>query len=268
MRFGQRRVNVVSEFEPNDLPRQNFRTRTELDKFNLTFSVVQNFRECVVHEIQLRLIEPEGYGKCQFFGRSGFDQSSVEFAVVIQIGRIAVDGLLEVADHRETARTRRRLSQFEPLTMRFDRPRDFEQNKKLLRIGILSFVDNNAIVFGTNPLRHFRQTQQAGRERDLVRISDRATSETELAIITLHFRGHARRARACPFPQRPKRFAPARGEIFRRRGAQRPWRELIRFAPAPQPFAQLRLGLGNVRRLRALNSGFNFAEIAFRTAVE
>ena len=69
--FGQRGVDVVAKLEPNYLARQNLRARTELNKLNLAFSVVQNFRECVVYKIELPVIEPEGYGKLQFFSRAG-----------------------------------------------------------------------------------------------------------------------------------------------------------------------------------------------------
>ena len=68
--LGQRRVNVAAKVEPNYLARQNFRARTELNKLDLAFGIVQNFRECVVYEIELGLIEPEGYGESQFFGRA------------------------------------------------------------------------------------------------------------------------------------------------------------------------------------------------------
>ena len=71
MRFFQRRVEVISKLEANDLSWKDFRARIELNKFNLTLSVVQNVREHVVYEIELGLIEPERYGESQFFGRTG-----------------------------------------------------------------------------------------------------------------------------------------------------------------------------------------------------
>src|SRR6266566_3927053 len=170
----------------------------------------------------------------------------MKLAILIQITWVAINRLLKIADHAEVSRAwtcravagRRRVLAFglKPFAGSARRPGDFEQNKKLLRIGILSFIEKNAIILLTNPLHHVWETQQFGRQRDLIVISDRAMSQAELAIIALHFRGQARRAPACPFPQRSKRFAPARGEIFRCRGTRWPWREFIRFAPARQPF--------------------------------
>ena len=69
--FSQRRVNIVAKLEPNYLARQNFGSRTELNKLNLAFNIVQDFREYVVHEIELGLIEPKSYGEFQFFSRTG-----------------------------------------------------------------------------------------------------------------------------------------------------------------------------------------------------
>jgi hypothetical protein len=63
-----------------------------------------------------------------------------------------------------------------PLAGGLHGPRDFEQNKKLPGIGVLSFVDNYTIILLTNALRHVRQTQQFGRECDLIRVSDCAAS--------------------------------------------------------------------------------------------
>jgi len=154
--FGQRRVNVVAELEANYLARQNFRARTELNKLNLPPRIVQNFRECVVHEIELHLIEPKGYGEFQFFGRAGCDQISMKLAIVIQITWVAINRLLKIADHAEVpeagtcravaARRRVIAFGFKPFAGSVYRPRNFEQNKKLLWIGVLSFVENDTIV--------------------------------------------------------------------------------------------------------------------------
>src|SRR5438874_10322198 len=77
-----------------------------------------------------------------------------------------------------TVAGRRRAIAFglKPLAGSLHWPRDFEQNKKLLRIRILSFVDNDTIILLTNALRHVWQTQQLGRNCDLIRVSNCAAS--------------------------------------------------------------------------------------------
>ena len=186
MRFGERHVNVVAQFEANHLTRQNFRARTELNKLDLAFGVVENSSECVVHELELRLIEPECHRKFQLFRHAAFDERVMKLAIVIQVARIAINRLLKITDHREMTGPRSLMSILspggwtrcgeKPLATRTHRPRHFKQNKKLLRICVLSFVENDAIMFATNSLRHLRQPQQFGRERDLVRISYCATT--------------------------------------------------------------------------------------------
>src|SRR5438094_8813711 len=107
-------------------------------------------------------------------------------AILIQISWIAINRLLKIADHAKVPRAwtcravagRRWVIEFglKPVTGSLHRPRDFEQNKKLLRIRILSFVENHAMIFLTNALRHVRQTQQFGCECDLIQVSDCAAS--------------------------------------------------------------------------------------------
>ena len=101
--FRQRHVNFIAELKSNHLARQDFRTRTQLNKLNLTFAVVQNFRKRVVHEFELRLVEPKRDGELQFFGRSRLDERAMKLAIVIQVRRITINRLLEIADHREMA---------------------------------------------------------------------------------------------------------------------------------------------------------------------
>src|ERR671919_173774 len=98
------------------------------------------------------------------------------------------------------AGSRRRLSILQPLTARLDGTRDFDEHKKLLRVGVLSFVEHDTIILSANSLREVWQSQQLHCERDLIGISNRAASETELAVIALHVCRDGRRARACPFP--------------------------------------------------------------------
>src|SRR5207249_10676603 len=94
----------------------------------------------------------------------------MKLAILIQISWVAINRLLKIADHAKVPRAwtcravagRRRAIAFglKPLAGSLHWPRDFEQNKKLLRIRILSFVDNDTIILLTNALRHVWQTQQ------------------------------------------------------------------------------------------------------------
>src|SRR2546428_8149078 len=119
-------------------------------------------------------------------------------------------------------RSRRVLSIWKPFARRVRLPRDFEKNKELLRIGVLSLVENDPVIFFTNTLCDVWQTEQFSGERDLIGIGDRASRESKIAIIPLHVRRHAGSAGARPFSQRPKRFAPATHKLFFCRRAQRP----------------------------------------------
>src|SRR5262249_13199274 len=150
LRFGQRQVNVITQLKPDYLSRQDLRARTKLNKLNLAFSVVQNFRKRFVHEIELCLVEPERHGKFQLLCRAGFDDGVMKRAITIQVIRIAIDRLLKITDHAELPWARRIAFGLKPLTARFDRPRAFEQNTKLLRICVLSFVEEDAIVLTTD----------------------------------------------------------------------------------------------------------------------
>src|ERR1700730_5385344 len=110
----------------------------------------------------------------------------MKLAILTQISWVAINRLLKIADHAKVPRAwtwraaagRRRVIAFglKPLSGSLHRPRDFEQNKKLLGIGVLSFVDNDTIILLTDALRHVRQTQQFGRECDLIRVSDCAAT--------------------------------------------------------------------------------------------
>ena len=159
----------------------------------------------------------------------------MQLPVVCEIGRILIDRLLEIADHSEMAGSRRRLSLSPPLIGRLDGTRDLEEHKKLLRVGVLRFVENDAVILFANSLGKLRPPHQLHCERDLVGIGDRAAIETEMTIGALYVCRDAGRTRACPFPQRLKRFPPARGKFSRSRGARWPGRELVCFAPALQP---------------------------------
>src|SRR2546428_11912421 len=110
----------------------------------------------------------------------------MKLAMVIEIGGVAIKRLQKLADHAKvpggwTCRAvagRRRAIAFglKPLAGSLHWSRDFEQNKELPRIRILSFVDNDPIILVTNALRHVWQTQQFGRNCDLIRVSNCAAS--------------------------------------------------------------------------------------------
>src|SRR4030095_11882166 len=133
------------------------------------------------------------------------------------------------------AGSRRRLSISQPLIAGFHGTRDLDEHKKLLRVGVLSFVEDATIILSANSLGELWHSHQLRCERDLIGISNCAASETELAVIALHVCGDARRTRASPSPQGPKRPPPARGKFSRSRGAWWPGRELICFPPAAPP---------------------------------
>ena len=228
--------------------------------------IVQNFRERFVHEFELGAIETERGRKFQLLGRARFDQRLVQLAVMIEVVWVAINRLLEIADHREMADSRWELSIFQPFAGRLWRPRYFHENEELLRIGVLRLVQDDAIIFLTDAFCNIRNAQQFRGERDLIGISDRAACESKVAVIALHFRGHTRCARARPITQRAKRFPPATDKLSFGRRARRPRRELVALLPAIDPIAQLSFRFWNIFGLCCLDRRFNFAEIAFRTA--
>src|SRR5437879_4031323 len=133
----------------------------------------------------------------------------MKLPIMREVARIAVNRLLKITDHREmtrsrschagAARRRRCFSIFKPFTRRVRRPRDFEKNKELLRIGVLSLIENDAVIVFTNTLRDIWQTERFGSERNLIGIRDRAAGEAKIAIIALPVPCHAGRARARPY---------------------------------------------------------------------
>src|SRR5919108_3167210 len=134
-------------------------------------------------------------------------------AIVIQVIRIPIDRLLKIADHAEVAWARGIEFGLKPFAPRFNWSRDFEQDKKLLRSCILSLVKEHPIIPATDLLRDVAKAQQFSCELYLIRVRNRAMRQTEFPIVLLNFSCYARRARACPFPHRPKRFAPLGGEM-------------------------------------------------------
>src|SRR5207244_2821546 len=190
--FGQLKIDIVAQLESDYLARQNFRTRTELDKLHLAFGVVQNFCERVVDEAKLGAIEAKRDREFQFLRRASVDQRLMKLPIMREVARIAVNRLLKITDHREmtclrschagAVRRRRRLSILEPFARRVRRPRDFEKNKELLRIGVLSLVENDPVILFTNTLCDVWQTEQFSSERDLIGIGDRPAGASKIAI--------------------------------------------------------------------------------------
>src|SRR5215813_10663306 len=103
-------------------------------------------------------------------------------AVVIQVIRVAIDRLLKIADHAEMAWARGLEFGVKPFSPRFNRPRGFEQDKKLLRSCVLGLVKKHPIIPATDLLRDVAKAQQFGCELDLIRIRNRAIRQTEFPI--------------------------------------------------------------------------------------
>src|SRR5262245_36766814 len=120
---------------------------------------------------------------------------------------------------------------FHPGAGCLDGARDLQQYKELLRISVLRFIENDAvIIFANTP--HNRKPHEFASKRHLVRILDEAVLESELAIIVLHFSSNTKRARIDPITQRSKRITPDRDKLLRRGGAWRPRSKLIGVAPS------------------------------------
>ncbi len=232
---------------------------------NLPFPIVENGGKSRVHQIQLCLIEPERDREFKFFGRMMRDQQIVQLPIASQIDRVAVDRLLEIADHAEVPRPRRRLLIVPPDTGRFRWARDFKKNQELLRIGVLRLVQNHAIIFLADPPNDLWLLHQLCRQRHLVGIRDDASLEAEIAISLLHFGRDTKRARIHPITQWAESVAPAANEIPRGAGARWPRNEFIRFAPALFPALQFGLRLWNrARRLTLCDRRKNLREVGIR----
>src|ERR1043166_389667 len=90
---------VFSDLEPDHLAGQNIWARTELNEFNLPFGVVENVRERGVHEIELRPIEAERDRELEFLSCSRCHERFVQFAIMREVLRVAVNRLLKIAHH-------------------------------------------------------------------------------------------------------------------------------------------------------------------------
>src|ERR1700704_6806427 len=114
-------------------------------------------------------------------------------AIIVQIGAVPIDRLLEITDHAEMAWPWRRGRIFQPAARRLGRTGNFRKDGKLCGIGVLRLVQNNAEIFFAQTPCCDRMLQQFVRQSDLVRISDEATLDAEIAKIALYFGGDAER---------------------------------------------------------------------------
>ena len=186
-------------------------------------------------------------------------------AITGQCRRIAKDRLLEIAHHAEVARPRRRLRLLRPETARGRRPRDLEEDAELLRGGVLRFVEDDPIMFLAYPPNDIRLAHERAGQRHLIRVSDQAALETEIAIRALHLRGDTKRAGVHPLAQGPEGVAPQPDEFFRIAGTQRPRRKSVALAPAFLPAPQVRLVFRNRANRRTLcDHGVNLGKVCVR----
>ena len=136
---------------------------------------------------------------------------------------------------------------FHPSAGCFRGARDLQQHKKLLRISVLRFVENDAVIIFANAAHYLWKPREFSSERDLVGIFDEAALESEFAVIALHFSSNTESARIDPITQRSKRIAPDPHKFSRRRGARRPRDKLIGVAPPFFPALQLGFRFANIR---------------------
>src|SRR2546430_9894369 len=188
-------------------------------------------------------------------------------SVIIQVRPLPVNRLLEIADHAEMARPRTQMSILQPKAFRFRRARRFQQHRKLQRLSVLRFVENDTKAFFADPLCGDRMLQQLFRERDLISVGDESVVESKIAIITLHLRRDAGGGLADPFSQRRKFFLPELSEFgVCRRETNRPAQIFPIAGKAPFPLAQFRLRFADVFvSLSLIRLRVNLSEIERRT---
>ena len=167
-------------------------------------------------------------------------------AVIIEIGAVAIDRLLEISHHAEVAGPRRSARWiFQPASGGGGRTRDFGQDGKLGGIGVLRFIENDAEVFFADAAGRGGVLHQFVGQRDLIGIGHHAALQPEIAIVALHFRCHTKGGFRYPTAERRKRVAPTLEEFARAARSHRPPHEF----PAGQetffPVSQLGLGIGD-----------------------
>src|SRR5262245_21732491 len=136
---------------------------------------------------------------------------------------------------------------FYPSAGRLGVARDLQQYKELLRISVLSFIENDVIIVFANTAHHLRKPHEFASECYLVRILDETALKSEFAVIALHFISNTESVRIDPITKRSKRITPNPHKFFCRRSAGRPRNKLICIAPPLFPAFQLGFGLCDVR---------------------
>src|SRR4029077_2428836 len=94
--------------------------------------------------------------------------------VIVQIGAVAIDRLLEIADYAEMAGLRRRSLGFQPAASGLGRASDLRKDGALRRIGVLGFAQSHAGGFFAQSPGRIRMLKQLIREGDLIGISNEA----------------------------------------------------------------------------------------------
>src|SRR5207302_8826629 len=87
----------------------------------------------------------------------------------------------------------------DPAAVRARWSRDLEQNLELLRIGVLCFVQNDAVILRANLRNRLGISSELKRERDLLSKCDCATLRATVAVLALHLTRNSQRAAAPAF---------------------------------------------------------------------
>ena len=83
-------------------------------------------------------------------GRARFNQRFVDAPIFGKIGAVAIDRLLKITDHAKVTGAGRIRLGLEPIASGIRRARQFKQKRKLSRIGILRFVEDDTKRFFPN----------------------------------------------------------------------------------------------------------------------
>ena len=171
--------------------------------------------------------------------------------VIVQIGAVAIDRLLEIANHAEMAGLRRCGFGLQPTASCVWRTGDFREDGKLRGIGVLCFVQDHVEVFFAQTRGRDGMLQQFVRKSDLVWVCDQAAFDTEIAEIPLHFGRNTECAVRHPCAQWCKRLGPTLLKVSRVTVANRPTDEfppgLVSFLPIEQLRLRIRHGLFRTR---------------------
>src|ERR1700732_3684038 len=161
-------------------------------------------------------------------------------------------------------RTGRLIPGLKPASGRVGWPRDFQQYRKLCRIGVLRFIENHAEILFAHSLRRSRVLKQLICKRDLIGIRNNSSFQTKIAVVALNFHRDAESGICNPSSQRCERSAPQLREFRIRTGEiVRPTKELpIRRTP-PLPFSQFHLRPTDVVTSPSVRRSIYFAEIDF-----